>query len=62
MRDDELDEECERGMAGTGLIFGMWWVYFLVPSARILQGHRDRAGIWGCGQMNQSRALPLVSR
>jgi low temperature requirement protein LtrA len=30
------------GVAGTGLIFGMWWIYFLVPSAGILQAHRER--------------------
>jgi low temperature requirement protein LtrA len=39
------------GIAGTGLIFGMWWVYYLVPSARILHAYRDRAFVWGCGQM-----------
>src|SRR5246500_1250226 len=35
------------GMAGMGLTFGMWWVYFLVPSAEILQRHRNRAPVWG---------------
>src|SRR5258707_8028023 len=35
------------GIAGMGLIFGMWWVYFLVPSGEILQRHRDRAPVWG---------------
>jgi low temperature requirement protein LtrA len=39
------------GTAGTGLIFGMWWVYFLVPSARVLHRHRNRAAIWSGGQM-----------
>ena len=34
-----------------GLTFGMWWVYFLVPSGEILQRHRDRAPIWGYVQM-----------
>jgi low temperature requirement protein LtrA len=27
--------------AGTGLTFGMWWVYFLVPAARLLHAHRE---------------------
>jgi len=39
------------GTAGTGLTFGMWWLYFLVPSARILHQHRQRAALWSCGQM-----------
>jgi low temperature requirement protein LtrA len=39
------------GIAGTGLIFGMWWVYFLVPSGEILERHRDRAPVWGYVQM-----------
>lgn len=39
------------GIAGTGLTFGMWWVYYLVPSAPILQRHRDRALAWSYGQM-----------
>ena len=39
------------GIAGTGLTFGMWWIYFLVPSAQILHEHRNRAAVWGCGQM-----------
>ncbi len=39
------------GTAGTGLTFGMWWIYFLVPSAQILHQHRKRAAVWSCGQM-----------
>ncbi|BBX30755.1 membrane protein [Mycolicibacterium mageritense] len=27
-------------VAGTGLTFGMWWVYFLVPAADLLHAHR----------------------
>jgi len=38
-------------IAGTGLTFGIWWVYYLLPSAPILQAHRDRAFVWGYGQM-----------
>jgi hypothetical protein len=34
-----------------GLTFGMWWVYYLVPSGDILQRHRDRASVWGYVQM-----------
>jgi low temperature requirement protein LtrA len=39
------------GVAGTGLTFGMWWVYFLVPSAAILQVHRERVFPWGYGHV-----------
>jgi low temperature requirement protein LtrA len=30
-------------VAGTGLTFGMWWVYFVVPAADLLHAHRDRS-------------------
>jgi low temperature requirement protein LtrA len=39
------------GVAGMGLTFGMWWVYYLVPSGKILGRHRDRAPVWGYLQM-----------
>jgi low temperature requirement protein LtrA len=34
-------------IAGVALTFGMWWVYYLVPSGEILEQHRDRASVWG---------------
>ena len=39
------------GIAGTGLTFGMWWIYYIVPAAEILERHRDRAFVWGYGQV-----------
>ena len=39
------------GIACSGLTFGMWWVYFILPSAPVLQVHRDRAFVWGYSQM-----------
>jgi low temperature requirement protein LtrA len=39
------------GVAGTGLTFGMWWVYFLIPSAGVLQAHRERVFPWGYGHI-----------
>jgi low temperature requirement protein LtrA len=30
-------------VAGTGLTFGMWWVYFVVPAAHLLHVHRERS-------------------
>lgn len=34
-------------VAGVGLTFGMWWTYFVLPSAPMLHRHRDRAFFWG---------------
>ena len=39
------------GIAGTGLTFGLWWVYFILPSAHVLHAHRDRSFVWGYTQM-----------
>lgn len=38
-------------IAGIGLTFGMWWLYYLLPSGQVLHSHRNRASVWGCGQM-----------
>jgi len=38
-------------IAGTGLTFGMWWVYYMLPSAQILHAHRERSFVWGYSQM-----------
>ena len=38
-------------LAGIGLTFGMWWVYFVVPSGAVLHVHRKRAFRWGYGQI-----------
>lgn len=37
--------------AGVGLAFGMWWTYFAIPWADILQHHRERSFFWGYGHM-----------
>ncbi|WP_431306098.1 low temperature requirement protein A [Mycobacterium hubeiense] len=34
-------------VAGTGLTFGMWWMYFAVPAAELLHVHRDRSFRYG---------------
>ena len=34
-------------IAGTGLTFGMWWIYFSVPSADLLHRHRERSFWFG---------------
>ncbi|HJY43148.1 MAG TPA: low temperature requirement protein A [Propionibacteriaceae bacterium] len=38
-------------VAGTGLTFGLWWMYFTVPSAEVLHVHRERGLSWGYGHM-----------
>jgi len=38
-------------VAGTGLTFGLWWIYFTVPSAEVLHVHRERLFPWGYGHM-----------
>jgi low temperature requirement protein LtrA len=38
-------------IAGIGLTLGMWWLYYLLPSGQVLHAHRNRAPVWGCGQM-----------
>jgi low temperature requirement protein LtrA len=34
-------------VAGTGLTFGMWWIYFSVPMADLLHAHRERSFAFG---------------
>lgn len=38
-------------VAGIGLTFGLWWVYHLLPSGKMLHAHRNRAFVWGYTQM-----------
>lgn len=38
-------------VAGTGLTFGMWWIYFVVPSAHLLHARRDKAIPFGYGHI-----------
>jgi hypothetical protein len=39
------------GIAGTGLTFGLWWVYYILPSAPVLEVHRERSFVWGYSQL-----------
>ncbi len=38
-------------VAGTGLTFGLWWMYFTVPWGDLLHAHRERAFPWGYGHI-----------
>jgi low temperature requirement protein LtrA len=38
-------------VGGTMLAFGLWWVYFITPSAKVLARHRERGWMWGYGHI-----------
>jgi low temperature requirement protein LtrA len=48
------------GLAGTALIFGMWWIYFVMPFGGILDRHRERSFGWGYGHIVLFGALVAV--
>ena len=39
------------GLGAMSLIFSLWWVYFLVPSAQALHAHRERVLGWAYGHV-----------
>ena len=47
-------------IAGTGLTFGLWWGYFILPSASVLAHHRERKWAWGYGHLVLFGALAAV--
>ena len=38
-------------VAGVGLTFGIWWTYFIFPSAEVLARHRNRKWAWSYGHI-----------
>ena len=46
--------------AGIGLTFGMWWIYFMLPSGEVLHRHRARSFVWGYGHMLLFAAIAAV--
>ena len=48
------------GLAGTALTFGMWWIYFIIPSGELLVAHRNRSFGWGYGHMLLFAAIVAV--
>lgn len=38
-------------VAGVGLTFGLWWIYFINPFGEVLAARRDRAWIFGYGHI-----------
>ncbi len=50
------------GLAGVGLAFGMWWMYFAIPSAELLDRFRNRSFGWGYGHLPLFAALAATAR
>jgi low temperature requirement protein LtrA len=48
------------GIAGVGVTFGMWWIYFVLPSGDLLHAHRERSFAWGYGHIPLFGALVAV--
>ncbi|MCW2758438.1 MAG: putative rane protein [Nocardioidaceae bacterium] len=49
------------GIAGVGLVFGLWWTYFTMPSAEVLHIYRnDRSFVWGYGHIALFGAIAAV--
>ena len=47
-------------IAGTGLTFGLWWMYFTLPSGHVLRLHPERAFSWGYGHIVTFGSLAAV--
>ncbi|WP_234407385.1 low temperature requirement protein A [Microterricola viridarii] len=47
-------------VAGIGLTFGLWWTYYILPSAEILSVRRNRSFVWGYGHLLIFAALVAV--
>ena len=47
-------------IAGTGLTFGLWWIYFLVPYADVLHERPRKAFAFGYGHLPMFAALAAV--
>jgi low temperature requirement protein LtrA len=45
------------GLAGVGLAFGMWWMYFVLPYGHLLHRFRNRSFGWGYGHIPLFAAL-----
>lgn len=45
---------------GTSLVFGLWWLYYTVPAARLLTRYRNRARTWSYEHILLYTALVAV--
>ncbi|RIJ70617.1 low temperature requirement protein A [Nakamurella silvestris] len=47
-------------LAGTGITFGLWWVYFAIPSGEVLHRYRRRGFAFGYGHIIVFAAIAAV--
>ena len=47
-------------IAGLALLFGLWWLYFLVPAGHGLANNRERSYLWGYGHYGIFAALAAL--
>lgn len=47
-------------IAGVGLTFGLWWMYYILPSAEVLSRKRERSFVWGYGHLLIFASLAAV--
>jgi low temperature requirement protein LtrA len=60
---DHIDWSLEAVLivvAGVGVTFGLWWTYFLMPSALVLHRHRNRKWAWSYGHIALFGAVAAV--
>jgi low temperature requirement protein LtrA len=48
------------GLAGVALPFGLWWIYFVIPSGDLLRAYRSRVFGWGYGHIPLFGAVVAV--
>jgi low temperature requirement protein LtrA len=46
--------------SALGLVFALWWLYFLQPAGDCLAAHRERSYLWGYGSYGIFAALAAV--
>ncbi|MWB98754.1 low temperature requirement protein A [Agromyces seonyuensis] len=46
--------------SGTTLAFGLWWVYFTMPSGEVLVRHPRRSFVWGYGHLVLFGAIAAI--
>lgn len=59
-RQDWTSEAVFIVVAGVGLTFGLWWTYFIFPSAAVLERHRNRKWAWSYGHIALFGAIAAV--
>jgi low temperature requirement protein LtrA len=47
-------------ISGTGLTFGLWWVYFILPAGELLHRRRKLSFLWGYGHMVVFAAIVAI--